>query len=71
MIFMAGARRGSGWAADDLLDDVGAPARPVGHDQLAVLDLERMGQQVALPGHVVEVDLEDLDVRAPPRTAGR
>ena len=47
---------------DDLLDDVGAPARPVRNDQLAVLDLQRMGQQVALPRDVIQVDLEDLHV---------
>ena len=46
-----------------ILVDVGAPAGLRGHDQVAVLYARRRGDQIVLPGHVIDVDLHDAEVR--------
>ena len=48
---------------DRRLVDVGAPAGLGGQDQVAVLDARRLGDEIVLPGHVVDVDLHDAEVR--------
>ena len=49
--------------ADELLVDVGAPARPIGQYEVAVFDDRCGGDDVVLPGHIVDVDLHDFEVR--------
>jgi hypothetical protein len=46
-----------------ILVDVGAPAGLRGHDQVAVLYARRLGDEIVLPGHVIDVDLHDAEVR--------
>src|SRR4029077_11182634 len=46
-----------------LFVDVGAPAWLGRHDQLAVLYARRLGNEIVLPGHVIDVDLHDAEVR--------
>jgi len=49
--------------ADKFLVDVGTPTRPLRQYEIAVLDDRRMGDDVILPGEVVDVDLRDFEVR--------
>ena len=44
-----------------ILVDVGAPAGLGGHDQVAVLYARRLGDEIVLPGHVIDVDLHDAE----------
>src|ERR1700728_1956849 len=64
--------RNSGWRsalpfrrvrADEFLVDVGAPAGTGRQQQIAVLDDRRLGDDLVLPFHVVDIDLHDLEVR--------
>src|SRR6478736_6143654 len=46
----------------EFLVDVGAPARPLREYEVAVLDDGWHGDDVVLPGYVVDVDLHDFEV---------
>src|SRR4029077_9585446 len=46
-----------------LIVDVGAPTWLGRHDQLAALYARRVGNEIVLPGHVIDVDLHDAEVR--------
>src|SRR6516165_12724103 len=55
----------SAWrmSAHSILIDVGAPPGPRRHDDLAVLDLRRVGDQIVAPGDLVHIVLHDAVIR--------
>src|SRR5581483_8129334 len=46
-----------------VLVNVGAPAWLGWNDQVTVLNARRLGDEIVLPGHVIDVDLHDAEVR--------
>src|SRR5215813_7941737 len=46
-----------------ILVDVGAPAGLGWNDQVTVLYARHLGDEIVLPGHVIDVDLHDAEVR--------
>src|SRR5579863_2781602 len=59
----SGAARERRMGAHRFFVNVGAPARPRWHDHLALLDDRRMGQEVTLPRHIVDLEFHDPVVR--------
>src|SRR5262245_18179125 len=45
------------------LIDICAPAGLRRHDQVPILDTRRLRDEIVLPGHIVDVDLHDAEVR--------
>src|SRR5258708_23791724 len=49
--------------AQTLFVGFGAPARPVRHQEIAVLDLRQMGEEIVIPSQPVDVGLHDPQIR--------
>jgi len=52
-----------GMRADRLLYRVGSPARRIGDDQMAVLELRHRGEHFRVPRQTIDIDLHDPEIR--------